>query len=234
MQIVRRETISVPAGSFDTFLIEGNGWNTTINQKLEARLWLVPGVNFAIRREFVVRNQRGSISSNRKARTRRPAPAGGRAAARACWHCVGRSPSCEHAPGSILRSLPPLPRMLRCAALLAPHARSLLANVPVPTPHSAFAASAERLRPCRAGAARRRATGYTGGDRPRPRRAAVRARSHAAARRRPVTGRARRVAADPDHRPHHAAPTTCGSACATASRCPTSTARWWPIARPGT
>jgi hypothetical protein len=59
MQIVRRETISVPAGSFDTFLIEGNGWNTTINQKLEARLWLVPGVNFAIRREFVVRNSAG-------------------------------------------------------------------------------------------------------------------------------------------------------------------------------
>ena len=60
MQIVRRETISVPAGSFDTFLIEGNGWNTTTNQKLEARLWLVPGVNFAIRRELVVRNQRGA------------------------------------------------------------------------------------------------------------------------------------------------------------------------------
>jgi hypothetical protein len=29
-------------------------------------------------------------------------------------------------------------------------------------------------------------------------------------------------------------PTTCGSACATASPCPTSTARWWPTARPGT
>jgi uncharacterized caspase-like protein len=61
LQIVKRETISVPAGSFDTFLIEGNGWNTTVNSRLEARLWLVPGVNFAIRREFVVRNQRGGF-----------------------------------------------------------------------------------------------------------------------------------------------------------------------------
>lgn len=61
MQIVRRETISVPAGSFDTFLIEGNGWNTTVNSRLEVRLWLVPGVNFAIRREFVVRTQRGAF-----------------------------------------------------------------------------------------------------------------------------------------------------------------------------
>lgn len=61
MQIVKREAIVVPAGSFDTFLIEGNGWNTTINSRLEVRLWLVPGVNFAIRREFVVRNQRGAF-----------------------------------------------------------------------------------------------------------------------------------------------------------------------------
>jgi uncharacterized caspase-like protein len=61
MQIVKRETISVPAGSFDTFLIEGNGWNTTVSSRLEVRLWLVPGINFAIRREFVVRNQRGSF-----------------------------------------------------------------------------------------------------------------------------------------------------------------------------
>jgi hypothetical protein len=61
LQIVKRETISVPAGTFDTFLIEGAGWNTTINAKLEARLWLVPGINFAIRREQVVRNQRGAF-----------------------------------------------------------------------------------------------------------------------------------------------------------------------------
>ena len=61
MQIVKRETISVPAGSFDTFLIEGNGWNTTVNSKLQVSLWLVPGVNFSIRREFVTRNQRGAF-----------------------------------------------------------------------------------------------------------------------------------------------------------------------------
>lgn len=61
LYIVKREAITVPAGNFDTFLIEGNGWNTTINSKLEVRLWLVPGVNFAIKREFVVRNQRGAF-----------------------------------------------------------------------------------------------------------------------------------------------------------------------------
>ena len=52
MQIVKRETISVPAGSFDTFRIEGEGWNTTIGSRLEVKTWLVPGLNFAIRREM--------------------------------------------------------------------------------------------------------------------------------------------------------------------------------------
>jgi hypothetical protein len=58
--IVKRETIAVPAGSFDTFLIEGNGWNLTVSVRLEARLWLVPGINFAIKREFIThgRNSR--------------------------------------------------------------------------------------------------------------------------------------------------------------------------------
>ncbi|MBI5789892.1 MAG: caspase family protein [Rhodocyclales bacterium] len=58
--IVKRETIAVPAGSFDTFLIEGNGWNLTASVRLEARLWLVPGINFVIKREFIThgRNSR--------------------------------------------------------------------------------------------------------------------------------------------------------------------------------
>ena len=60
LQIVKRETITVPAGRFDTFLIEGNGWNITNSARLETKLWLVPGLNFAIRREFVTRNQRGA------------------------------------------------------------------------------------------------------------------------------------------------------------------------------
>ncbi|MBN8477260.1 caspase family protein [Sulfuritalea sp.] len=53
LHIVRRETVTVPAGTFDTFAIEGVGWNTTFNHRLEIRLWLVPGINFPIKREFV-------------------------------------------------------------------------------------------------------------------------------------------------------------------------------------
>jgi uncharacterized caspase-like protein len=66
LQIVKRETISVPAGSFDTFLIEGNGWNMTNSVRLETRLWLVPGLNFAVRRENVNRNKRGKFAQTER------------------------------------------------------------------------------------------------------------------------------------------------------------------------
>jgi hypothetical protein len=66
LQIVKRETVTVPAGSFDTFLIEGKGWNMTNSARIEARLWLVPGLNFAIRREFVTRNKRGHFAQTER------------------------------------------------------------------------------------------------------------------------------------------------------------------------
>ncbi len=66
MQIVKRETVSVPAGSFDSFLVEGNGWNTTVSMRLEARLWLVPGLNFSVRREFVTRNNMGRFGQTER------------------------------------------------------------------------------------------------------------------------------------------------------------------------
>ncbi|MEK9953280.1 MAG: caspase family protein, partial [Curvibacter sp.] len=58
-QIVRRETISVPAGRFDTFVIEGKGWNKTFGNKLGTTYWLVPGLNAAVRRENVAHNRSG-------------------------------------------------------------------------------------------------------------------------------------------------------------------------------
>jgi hypothetical protein len=66
MQISRRETISVPAGSFDTFRIDGVGWNTTRNARLEISLWLVPGVNFPIKREQTTRNKRGRFGQTER------------------------------------------------------------------------------------------------------------------------------------------------------------------------
>ncbi|MDP1612962.1 MAG: caspase family protein [Sulfuritalea sp.] len=61
LQITGRETIDVPAGSFDCFRIEGTGWNLTQGQHLEIKLWLVPGINFVIRREQIVRDRKGRL-----------------------------------------------------------------------------------------------------------------------------------------------------------------------------
>ncbi|MDK9705166.1 MAG: caspase family protein [Sulfuritalea sp.] len=66
MQIVKREIISVPAGSFDTFRIEGEGWNTTRGIKLDLKLWLVPGINFAIKRDYITRNRKGGIGQSER------------------------------------------------------------------------------------------------------------------------------------------------------------------------
>ena len=57
--VARRETITVPAGRFDTFVIEGEGWNRTFGSRLTNRLWVVPGLNFTVRRENIGKNARG-------------------------------------------------------------------------------------------------------------------------------------------------------------------------------
>ena len=66
LHIEKREIISVPAGTFDTFRIEGEGWNTTDSARLEVRFWLVPGLNFGIKREFVTRNKWGRFGSTER------------------------------------------------------------------------------------------------------------------------------------------------------------------------
>ncbi|MDZ4075151.1 MAG: caspase family protein [Hylemonella sp.] len=59
-KITKRETITVPAGTFDTFVIEAKGWNRTYGTSLSHTLWVVPGLNTAVRREYIARNNRGN------------------------------------------------------------------------------------------------------------------------------------------------------------------------------
>jgi hypothetical protein len=66
LQIVKRETIIVPAGSFDTFRIEGDGWNVTAGSHSEMKMWLVPGLNFEIKLEFVSRPRDGGFNKTSK------------------------------------------------------------------------------------------------------------------------------------------------------------------------
>jgi len=66
VQIVRREKISVPAGTFDAFRIEAKGWNKTRGAQLEITLWLVPGVNFPIKHESLTRSRTGRFRNTER------------------------------------------------------------------------------------------------------------------------------------------------------------------------
>jgi hypothetical protein len=66
LHIVRREKVSVPAGTFDAFRIEGRGWNTSAGKHLEMTLWLVPGLNFPVRHERLNRNRKGRLKETER------------------------------------------------------------------------------------------------------------------------------------------------------------------------
>ncbi len=51
MRITAREKLQVPAGEFETFKIEGHGWNRRFGQRLVNSIWVIPGLNFSVRQE---------------------------------------------------------------------------------------------------------------------------------------------------------------------------------------
>ncbi|MDP1682943.1 MAG: hypothetical protein Q8L39_14375, partial [Burkholderiales bacterium] len=53
----------VPAGEFEAFRVEGLGWNNTYSTKLETTYWLVPGLNFPVKREFTTRRADGKYNN---------------------------------------------------------------------------------------------------------------------------------------------------------------------------
>ncbi|MDP2371017.1 caspase family protein [Rhodoferax sp.] len=65
MKVVGRERLTVAAGQFDTFKIEGRGWNRTNNARLEMNLWVVPGLNFTVRHESSARDRTRIVVAER-------------------------------------------------------------------------------------------------------------------------------------------------------------------------
>lgn len=64
MKVVGRETITVPAGTFDTFKIEARGYNIQLGARLERNIWVSPGVSGDIAQEIVVRLRTGVLEQN--------------------------------------------------------------------------------------------------------------------------------------------------------------------------
>jgi uncharacterized caspase-like protein len=61
VRVVGRETITVPAGTFDTFKIEARGFNLQLGASLSRNIWVAPGVAADIAHEIVVRLRNSTI-----------------------------------------------------------------------------------------------------------------------------------------------------------------------------
>lgn len=61
MRIAAVEKIRVPAGEFDVFRVEARGWNVTNDIELTETNWLVPGLNFSVKRDTLRRKRNGQI-----------------------------------------------------------------------------------------------------------------------------------------------------------------------------
>lgn len=61
IKIAAVEKIRVPAGDFDAFRVEAHGWNLTNDIELSETNWLVPGLNFSVKRETLRRRRSGQI-----------------------------------------------------------------------------------------------------------------------------------------------------------------------------
>lgn len=66
VHIARREKITIVAGEFDAFLLESQGWNKTHGARLEVNMWLVPGLIFPVKREWITRDRFGRFTNTER------------------------------------------------------------------------------------------------------------------------------------------------------------------------
>lgn len=64
LKVVGRETVTVPAGTFETFKIQGRGFNVELGAYLERNIWVAPGINNDIVHEIYVRLRNGRIDQH--------------------------------------------------------------------------------------------------------------------------------------------------------------------------
>lgn len=62
----RVEQVTVPAGTFDAFRVDALGWAKHEQLRFTETIWLVPGLNRAVKRERLMRNERGQIRINER------------------------------------------------------------------------------------------------------------------------------------------------------------------------
>ncbi len=64
--VARKEKITVPAGTFEAFLVEGWGWSLTRGSQIQFRQWLLPKLNFPLKWEVVTRRANGTYAETKR------------------------------------------------------------------------------------------------------------------------------------------------------------------------
>ncbi len=82
LKVVAKESITVPAGTFDTFRIEARGFNVELGAYIERDIWVSPGVSADIAQNYKVRLRSGQIDANQREELTAYIPAQKRASAK--------------------------------------------------------------------------------------------------------------------------------------------------------
>ena len=64
LKVVGRESVTVPAGTFDCYKIEARGFNMELSAYLERNIWVSPGISADIAHEIKVRLRNGRMEQN--------------------------------------------------------------------------------------------------------------------------------------------------------------------------
>lgn len=62
----RVEQVTVPAGTFDAFRVDAVGRLTHQQMRYDETIWLVPGIDHPVRRDKILRNERGQLRMNER------------------------------------------------------------------------------------------------------------------------------------------------------------------------
>jgi hypothetical protein len=66
LRVVGRESITVPAGTFDTFKVEAKGFNVESGHYIERTIWVAPGINADIAQTYKVVLRNGELEANQR------------------------------------------------------------------------------------------------------------------------------------------------------------------------
>ena len=66
LKVTRREQVTVPAGAFDAYRVESEGWGLQFGSQLKFVYWIAPQVKRPVAREDFWKNKSGKVVRNER------------------------------------------------------------------------------------------------------------------------------------------------------------------------